>query len=361
MHASTPAPHHRRPPAVPPYAASVAGSRTAVGQSRGERQRVRATDGRPAERPGHADRDRPRPASRPRRRSRAAARPKSVGGRRVTGEQQMQLRGDWAEPVASAEWALGQCGNFGRPLGPLARPHPKHERAGSVLLRGRKPAPHSAATTMAGPRSLTSTLGAIGRRPRRARRRAACDRRSGMASASQSSYAGSGCTVWLAPSMPIRPAAASSAIRATSLSSRGARPSRRSSLAARRSSRLPKPPPASSLAGVSSQAAQRSLTSPTSRNRLRRRPRPPGRRRPGAPSTAAGRGGRPQTAARRAARCPPRGAPAGWSSRTERSNRSAPASWPEFALVGDRPTTAPTGADRRWRRSRPAPPFRLVR
>jgi len=174
MHASTPAPHHRRPPAVPPYAASVAGSRTAVGQSRGQRQRVGATDGRPAERPGHADRDRLRPASRPRRRSRAAARPKSVGGRRVTGEQQMQLRGDWAEPVASAEWALGQCGNFGRPLGPLARPHPKHERAGSVLLRGRKPAPHSAATTMAGPRSLTSTLGAIGRRPGRARRRAAC-------------------------------------------------------------------------------------------------------------------------------------------------------------------------------------------
>jgi hypothetical protein len=75
----------------------------------------------------------------------------------------MQLRGDWAEPVASAGWALGQCGNFGRLLGPLARPHPKHERAGSVLLRGRKPAPHSAATTMAGPRSLTSTLGAIGR------------------------------------------------------------------------------------------------------------------------------------------------------------------------------------------------------
>ena len=46
-------------------------------------------DGRPPERPRHADRDRPRPASRPRRRSRDAARRESVGDRRV--EQQLQL------------------------------------------------------------------------------------------------------------------------------------------------------------------------------------------------------------------------------------------------------------------------------
>ena len=90
-------------------------------------------DGRPPERSRHADRDRPRPASRPRRRSRDAARRESVGDRRV--EQQLQLRGDRAEPLEGAGRPPLQGHHPGRLLSAPPRPRPQNQRAGAVLLR----------------------------------------------------------------------------------------------------------------------------------------------------------------------------------------------------------------------------------